>query len=154
MSATDLTTTEVLTIEETATFLRISRNAAYAAARQWRATKHDQQPRSPSRQVPDPVDHRVPRRRTQPGQRRRDPAPPLPDRRTRTNRPRDITACHRPNVEDSSGPRRTVRAGGSKVFGLIAIGIGMLIAAAQVVNPRFGWRANRWSPPPHQALGR
>jgi excisionase family DNA binding protein len=38
MSATDLTTTEVLTIEEAATLLRISRNAAYAAARQWRAT--------------------------------------------------------------------------------------------------------------------
>jgi len=38
MSAIDLTTTEVLTIEEAATLLRISRNAAYAAARQWRAT--------------------------------------------------------------------------------------------------------------------
>ena len=38
MSATDLTTTEVLTIEEAAALLRISRNAAYAAARQWRAT--------------------------------------------------------------------------------------------------------------------
>lgn len=35
MSATDLTT-EVLTIEAAATLLRISRNAAYAAARQWR----------------------------------------------------------------------------------------------------------------------
>lgn len=29
---------EVLTIDETAAILRISRNAAYAAARQWRAT--------------------------------------------------------------------------------------------------------------------
>jgi hypothetical protein len=29
---------EVLTIEEAASLLRISRNAAYAAARQWRAT--------------------------------------------------------------------------------------------------------------------
>ena len=29
---------EVLTIDEAATILRISRNAAYAAARQWRAT--------------------------------------------------------------------------------------------------------------------
>jgi len=38
MSAIDLTTTEVLTIEEAATLLRISRNAAYAAAREWRAT--------------------------------------------------------------------------------------------------------------------
>ena len=38
MSATDLTATEVLTIEEAAAVLRISRNAAYAAARQWRAT--------------------------------------------------------------------------------------------------------------------
>lgn len=38
MSAIDLTTTEVLTIEEVAALLRISRNAAYAAARQWRAT--------------------------------------------------------------------------------------------------------------------
>lgn len=38
MSATNLTTTEVLTIEEAAALLRISRNAAYAAARQWRAT--------------------------------------------------------------------------------------------------------------------
>lgn len=32
------TTTEVLTIEEAATILRISRNAAYSAARQWRTT--------------------------------------------------------------------------------------------------------------------
>lgn len=38
MSATDLTHREVLTIEEAAAILRISRNAAYAAARQWRAT--------------------------------------------------------------------------------------------------------------------
>ena len=32
------TLTEVLTIEEAAAILRISRNAAYAAAREWRAT--------------------------------------------------------------------------------------------------------------------
>jgi hypothetical protein len=38
MSAIDLTTTDVLTIEEAAAILRISRNAAYAAARLWRAT--------------------------------------------------------------------------------------------------------------------
>ena len=38
MSAIDLTDAEVLTIEEAAALLRISRNAAYAAARQWRAT--------------------------------------------------------------------------------------------------------------------
>jgi hypothetical protein len=39
MSATETdTSTEVLTIEEAAIVLRISRNAAYAAARQWRAT--------------------------------------------------------------------------------------------------------------------
>ena len=38
MPATDLTEAEVLTIEEAAALLRISRNAAYAAARQWRAT--------------------------------------------------------------------------------------------------------------------
>ena len=31
-------TVEVLTIEEAAAILRISRNAAYAAARKWRAT--------------------------------------------------------------------------------------------------------------------
>lgn len=30
--------TEVLTIDEAATILRISRNAAYAAAREWRST--------------------------------------------------------------------------------------------------------------------
>lgn len=38
MSAVDVSDTEVLTIEEAATILRISRNAAYAAARQWRVT--------------------------------------------------------------------------------------------------------------------
>ena len=38
MSAIDVTDAEVLTIEEAAALLRISRNAAYAAARQWRAT--------------------------------------------------------------------------------------------------------------------
>lgn len=38
MSTIDLKTTEVLTVEEAAAILRISRNAAYAAARQWRAT--------------------------------------------------------------------------------------------------------------------
>lgn len=32
------TSTEVLTVDEAAAILRISRNAAYAAARQWRAT--------------------------------------------------------------------------------------------------------------------
>ena len=34
----DAKTAEVLTIDETAAVLRISRNAAYAAAREWRAT--------------------------------------------------------------------------------------------------------------------
>lgn len=38
MSATNLAHQEVLTIEEAAALLRISRNAAYAAARQWRVT--------------------------------------------------------------------------------------------------------------------
>jgi hypothetical protein len=39
MSATETDApTEVLTIDEAAAILRISRNAAYAAARQWRAT--------------------------------------------------------------------------------------------------------------------
>ncbi len=39
MSATETdTSTEVLTIDEAAAILRISRNAAYAAARQWRDT--------------------------------------------------------------------------------------------------------------------
>ena len=39
MSTTETdTSTEVLTIDEAAAILRISRNAAYAAARQWRAT--------------------------------------------------------------------------------------------------------------------
>lgn len=37
MSSVDATA-EVLTIEEAAVILRISRNAAYAAARQWQAT--------------------------------------------------------------------------------------------------------------------
>lgn len=32
------TNAEVLTVEEAASLLRISRNAAYAAARQWRST--------------------------------------------------------------------------------------------------------------------
>lgn len=39
MTAIDLNETEVLTIEEAAAVLRISRNAAYAAARQWRVTE-------------------------------------------------------------------------------------------------------------------
>ncbi len=39
MSATETDApAEVLTIDEAATILRISRNAAYAAAREWRAT--------------------------------------------------------------------------------------------------------------------
>jgi hypothetical protein len=38
MTSTDQTDTEVLTIEEAAGILRISRNAAYALAREWRAT--------------------------------------------------------------------------------------------------------------------
>lgn len=39
MSTTEtITPTEVLTIDEAAAILRISRNAAYAAARQWRAS--------------------------------------------------------------------------------------------------------------------
>ena len=39
MATTEIDTrVEVLTIDEAAAVLRISRNAAYAAARQWRAT--------------------------------------------------------------------------------------------------------------------
>lgn len=39
MSATETDlSTEVLTVDEAAAVLRISRNAAYAAAREWRAT--------------------------------------------------------------------------------------------------------------------
>jgi hypothetical protein len=38
MTTTGTDTPEVLTIEEAAEILRISRNAAYAAAREWRAT--------------------------------------------------------------------------------------------------------------------
>ena len=38
MTTTGTDTAEVLTIEEAAAILRISRNAAYAAAREWRAT--------------------------------------------------------------------------------------------------------------------
>lgn len=38
MSPTETTEPAVLTIEEAATLLRISRNAAYTAARRWRTT--------------------------------------------------------------------------------------------------------------------
>ena len=38
MTSSDLTDTEVLTVEEAASILRISKNAAYALAREWRAT--------------------------------------------------------------------------------------------------------------------
>lgn len=39
MTQTDDLDTEVLTIEEAAEVLRISRNAAYSLAREWRATE-------------------------------------------------------------------------------------------------------------------
>ncbi len=38
MQTTDASESEVLTVEEAATILRISRNAAYALTREWRAT--------------------------------------------------------------------------------------------------------------------
>ena len=38
MNDPQVSDTEVLTIDEAATMLRISRNAAYALAREWRAT--------------------------------------------------------------------------------------------------------------------
>jgi hypothetical protein len=38
MTTAETDTSEVLTIDEAAAILRISRNAAYAAAREWRAT--------------------------------------------------------------------------------------------------------------------
>lgn len=38
MSSSEITDPEVLTVEEAAALLRIGRNAAYTAARRWRAT--------------------------------------------------------------------------------------------------------------------